>query len=124
MKPVGDEPNSLILREELLESTRPLHSVALLSRRLGRHLRSGNALEGGQARNRSQAVLSHAENSSFQQLVREDRRPVSEGLARLLRHRCSHGHRSPSIRHLQFCQKRGGVVKTKIERRKKKYDKK
>src|SRR5712664_2957716 len=101
MKPVGVEPNSPILREELLESTRPLHSVTLLPGRMGRHLRFGGVVEGRQAWNHSQALLPHAENCTLQQLDREDRRPISEGLARLLRHWRSHGSRSSSIRNLQ-----------------------
>src|SRR5207249_3092729 len=104
------------LREELLESTRPVHSVTLLPRRLSRHLRSRGSIEGGQAWNHSQALLPHAENGSLQQLAGEDRRPISEGLARLLRHRRSNGHRPLGIRHLQFCQQRGGAVQTQFER--------
>src|SRR2546427_685458 len=97
------------------ESPRPLHPVPLLPRRLGRHLRSGSPLEGRQARDHSQAILSHAENRSFQQLDREDRQPISEGLARLLRHRCGNGNRPPSIRHLQFHQQRRGIVQTQFK---------
>src|SRR2546428_12673625 len=116
VNPAGPEPSSGTLREEPLESTRPLHPVTLLPRRLGRHLRSGSALEGRQAWDHSQAILSHAENRSFQQLDREDRQPISEGLARLLRHWCGNGNRSPSIRHLQFHQQCCWVVQAQFKR--------
>src|SRR5437660_2664549 len=100
MNPAWAEANSPTLREELLESTRPLHFSTLLPRHLGGHRRPWTTLETRQARDHCQALLCHAENRSFQQLDREDRKPISKGLAHLLRHRSSIGHRANCLRHL------------------------